>query len=254
MNCRRVQEIEQNYLSGELGVEDMRQIEQHLKSCRACAERLEGYQELLGRMFGSLEPVAPPAYLRQNLLAELSTLQPAQTRPWWKRFSPVRLQTGFNLVAAIALVTLLAALWMLNGQIAETNRQQVEVQQLADLTSSPDSRIWTMLQPDVPFDTNAPRARMYVRPKSTFYFVTATNLAPLAAGQTYRVWYESAQTVVHYVGPLRPDGVGQATLKIQDPEGTALAAVRCFVTAELATNPADQPTGQLLLVWQRPGS
>jgi hypothetical protein len=249
MNCERVAEIEDSYLLGELDIEEMEHVERHLKTCTDCAQRLNGHEELLGRMFASLTPVAPAPQNRTAVLERVQIKTPKPLPPARRQISGGWRVIYGTLAAALVLGLSIWAL-ALNIQLQDANSRQAELQSLLNLTSSPDSRVWLMTPPDVPFDQAAPRARMYVKPGNDEYLVTAINFKPAPAGQVYRVWYDHNQKT-EYAGWLQLDNKGQASLKVKGTTESADEITRCFITLEKAGSPANQPGSQPLLLWKK---
>lgn len=247
MKCQKVSELEDSYLLGDLGKEGMEQVEHHLRECSSCSQRLSGHEELLGQVFAALEPLEPPARVRSSVLQTVAGSPPAviQRRRWTFGLGPV-----YGAVAAALIVALSIWLLVLSGQLREAQARQVEAQQLLKLTSAPDSWVWTMTQPGVPFNPAAPRARMYARPDYNFYLVTVTNLQSAQQDETYRMWYVH-DTQVEFGGEVRPDATGQAILKVSDPEQTAPRISSCFITLEKSNTPPSKPTSQPLVKWER---
>jgi len=254
MNCDEVADLEENYLLGDLKGEEMRDFERHLKACISCAKRLSGYEEVLGLMFSSLKPVAPASHVRKAVLDRVGDLPQGpvvaldRRRPlknswggWGRILSPV---------AAVLIIGLTAATVFLSFQLQQARTEQAQVQQVLDLTSSPRSWVWPLTQPDVPFDSTAPRARMYARPDSDLYLLTATQLQPLPEGQVYRAWY-ILNTTVDYLGDFQPDQSGNAVLQVPNQDHRAADITGCFITREKAGSPPDQPSGPKFLAWKR---
>lgn len=253
MNCNEVAAVEESYLLGDLKGEEMKEIERHLKACLNCAKRLSGYEEMLGQMFGSLKPVTPAPHLRKAVLNQVARL-PQEPVKLDSRRHPFRRVFGFGRilspVAAVLVVGLALTSLFFGWQLQETQARQAATQQVLDLTSSPASWIWPLTQPGVPFDATAPRARMYARPDSDLYLLTATQLKPAPNGQVYRAWYTVGQTV-EYLGDLQPDQGGNAVLKVANPDHRAASITGCFITRELAGSPPDQPNGPQFLAWKK---
>lgn len=257
MNCNEVADLEENYLLGNLKGEEMKDFERHLKACVNCAKRLSGYEEVLGLMFSSLKPAAPSPHIRKAVLDQVDglpqgpvvTLERPPRKLIWGRF-------GHNFgrilspVAAVLVVGLTVATVFLSIQLQQVKTEQAQMQQVLDLTSSPGSWIWPLTEPDVPFDAAAPRARMYARPDSDIYLLTATQLQPLPEGQVYRAWY-TLNTTVDYLGDVKPDFNGNAILQVKDPGHRAADITGCFITREKAGTPPDQPTGPKFLAWKK---
>ena len=257
MNCDKVADLEEEYLLGNLKVEEMKEFERHLKACVSCAKRLSGYEEVLGMMFGSLKPVAPSPRVRQAVLDQVEdlpqgpviTLEPKSRKTIWGRFGN-NFGRILSPVAAVLVVGLTVATVFLSIQLQQVKNEQAQMQQVLDLASSPGSWIWPLTQPDVPFDASAPRARMYARPDSDLYLLTATQLQPPPEGQVYRAWYILNSTV-DYLGDIKPDSNGNATLEVWNPDHRAADITGCFITREKAGSPPNQPIGPKFLAWKK---
>lgn len=254
MNCDEVADLEENYLLGDMKGEEMREFERHLKACQNCAKRLSGYEEVLGVMFSSLKPVAPAPHLRKAILDRVDDL-PQNPVVTLDRRRPFKTSWGgwgriLSPVAAVLVVGLTVATVFLSFQLQQVRTEQAQMQQVLDLTSSPGTLIWPLTQPDVPFDPNAPRARMYARPDSNLYLLTATQLQPPPTGQVYRAWY-TINTTVDYLGDVQPDQNGNAFLKVSNSDHRAAEITGCFITREKAGSPPDQPSGPRFLSWKR---
>ncbi len=254
MNCDEVAGLEENYLLGDLKGEEMREFERHLKACLICAKRLSGYQEVLGLMFGAIKPVAPAPHVRNAVLERVDDLPQSPVVTLERRRPSKNTWSGWGRVlspvAAMLVVGLTVATVFLSFQLQQVKTEQAQMQQVLDLTSSPGSWIWPLTQPDVPFDATAPRARMYARPDSSLYLLTATQLQPPPEGQVYRAWYIMNATV-DYLGDVQPDQKGNAFLQVPTTGHQAAYITGCFITKEKAGSPPDQPTGPKFLAWKK---
>jgi hypothetical protein len=250
MKCEKVVEIEDSYLLGELEGEQMNQIEQHLKECSSCRQRLQGYEELLGQMFKSIAPLEPPADIREAVIAHANqtTKKEKSKRNLW----PSRSGFARVLGAGIAAYTLalLAFSLILFLQVQDLNKRQEQNQKVLELTSLPDTLIWLMTPGDGPFNPAAPRARMYARQASDIYLVTAINLTPAPAGKAYQMWYVIGDRI-EAGGVISLDERGTASLIINDPDRNALKITSCYITLEDNTLISPQPTSPPLLSWKK---
>jgi hypothetical protein len=254
MNCYEVAELEESYLLGQLKGEEMNHLERHLKACLSCAKKLSGYQEVLGIMFSSLKPAVPAAHLRQAVLNQVAQVaqEPISLDSRRKPFRRVMGGIGRVLspVAAVMVIGLTMSTLFLGWQLQEINARQAQLQEVVDLAASPVSLVWPLTEPGVPFNPAAPRARMYARPDSDLYLLTATQLKPAPQGQVYRAWYTIDKTV-DYLGDLEPDQGGNAVLKVSSPDHRAANITACFITKEKAGSPIDQPSGPQFLAWNK---
>ncbi|NWJ46396.1 MAG: anti-sigma factor [Chloroflexi bacterium] len=252
MRCERVFEIEDGYLLGKLAKEDMSQVEQHLNKCLSCRQRIKGYEELLGQMFEAVVPVNPPIELRTAILAHAngdSKPEKNQKKQWNWNFFPGYSPVFGSVVAAFMLI--LAALSaLLFTQVQDLNKHMEQSQRLQALTSSPDTMIWSMTQPNVPYNSNAPRARMYARPSMDIYLVTAINIVPAPDGKIYKFWYDIGDTL-EFGGNLNIDESGTASILINDQNKDALNITSCFITLENFNAALNAPTTAPLLIWKK---
>ncbi len=250
MKCEKVAEIEDSYLLGELEGSKMNQIEQHLKECASCRQRIHGYEELLGQMFKSVAPLEPPSDIRDAVIAHANQTAKKEKSnrnlwPFRSGFAPV-LGAG---IAAYSLA-LLAFSVILFLQVQDLNKQQEQSQKVLELTSMPDTLIWLMTPGDGPFNPTAPRARMYARQASEIYLVTAINITPAPSGKAYKMWYVIGDQI-ESGGVISLDGRGTASLIINDPDRNALKITSCYITLEDNILNSPQPTSPPLLSWKK---
>ncbi len=259
MNCEYIAEVEESYLLREMEAAEMEQIERHLKQCPRCARRLAGYEELLGRMLVSLQPVTPPSAIRPALMAEVAGLPaplqlknkaPVQQPPPLRARRSWKFRLAYNLAASLLLLALAGLSLFTSSELQTVNARQVEAQKLLELTTSPDSWIWAMTQPDKPFTPTAPRARMYARASSDLYLITATNLPPPPPGYYYKAWYNHDDRL-EFAGGLSPVGEGSYTLKVNDPTRSGAAITGCFINVEAKESSLSQPTAPPFLQWNK---
>ncbi|HEX2910877.1 MAG TPA: anti-sigma factor [Chloroflexia bacterium] len=260
MKCERVAEIEESYLLGELEETEMGEVERHLKNCLRCAQRIAGYEDLLGRMFVALEPVTPAPSIRKAVLAEaqvhpnnpqpisLPHKLPVRRAAWSSGlFSPV-----FGAVAAALVLALAAWSIFLYTRLQDTSARPDVDGRLVDVAAAPDTLIWDMSSPNNKgsYNPNAPRARMYAKPGNDLYLLTATKMQPAPTGKVYVAWY-AVNDKVERGGTLTPDASGNASLQIEDDQYQAGAITGCFITVEAADGNPLQPTAPPILEWKR---
>ncbi len=267
MTCEDINDIEEDYLNGVLsGTPEEERVTRHLKSCADCRKKLWAYQELLGRLFASLEPVPPPPYIKTALLDKLNPsaasgeTQPVPTQPGSRPVRPdqphlrrkwLRWPVLTQAVTVALVIGLGLWVFMLNLELQTTRLLQSQSQQLLTLAAAPDSAIWEMRTGQA-YDPTAPRARMYVQSDTNFYLVTASNFQPAPVGQVYMVWYvQSAQ--VQSGGKFIPNGKGQVDLKIVRPDlNTARAEITaCFITLEKINGSTEQPNNPPIVRWNK---
>ena len=69
MTCDRVRELASGYVLGALDTEEMLDVADHLDSCRLGHPEVDDFGGVLPYLAASLEPVEPPAWLRESVIA-----------------------------------------------------------------------------------------------------------------------------------------------------------------------------------------
>ena len=257
VDCQKVLQLEESYLLGELEEGEMRDIHLHLKQCLSCEKQVGSQQELLGRLFAGVTPVAPPARARSSLMSQVrgSKLTHARQklnapkRPFLKPFLGLGFARAYGAVASLLLIVAIG--WGINTQshLQELSASRTQDRQLLGLTAASDNIVWVMQQPGQNFKPGAPSAKMYVRPGGDFYYVTAAHLIAAPNGQGYRVWYNLGG-ITEFGGDLPLDAAGNAYLKITDPTHSGTKVEECFITLEKLNSPPVAPLGAPLLEWK----
>jgi hypothetical protein len=269
IDCTVVNELEESYLLGLLNETEMKQIKLHLSNCGSCRQRLTSYEEVLGQLFSVIQPTPPPLQVRTALMARVAQEQASSTAKvkvqatdkakfpknnigrGWSIF-PTQKNTWvvFNGLAAVCLLIAVSWLALINSQL---QTQTQTMQQTLDLSSSPESRVWTMLPTEnlayVAARGPIPSAKMYVRPGSSLYLVTANHMPPLATSQVYRVWYKQDGTT-EFGANLNLDANGNAWLQLNEAALKPTHIDTCFITVETASQPPSTPVIPPFLIWQ----
>ena len=69
MTCDRVRELASGYVLGALDTDEMLDVADHLDSCRLGHPEIDEFGGVLPYLAASLEPVEPPAWLRESVIA-----------------------------------------------------------------------------------------------------------------------------------------------------------------------------------------
>lgn len=149
------------YALGALDGEELRDFERHLaRGCAECEERLDDCRETLARAAASLEPVAPPARVKADLLRRISAESKARRFTWsW----PI----GIGALAAAGLVLVLS--W----QLIDTQKKLEEAQNKLGVLASEEAQHKEVME----FLSN-PQVRI----------VSLTAVPPNSAGKGQLMW------------------------------------------------------------------
>ena len=129
MRCHEVRLAADAYLDAELGVIDTRAVQEHLEGCEACRATIESEATLHALLAADALREAPPARLRERILAHVGASMPRGRLRGFRRWAPVlHLLLGSGVAAALLLgiaallasrpVTTDAVAWHLDGERA----------------------------------------------------------------------------------------------------------------------------------------
>lgn len=119
MKCNRVLRLLSRYLDQELGVIELRQLEEHLKGCEECQTELSALRAD-EQVLTSLQVPEIPVFLAGKVMAEVRAGARVRQVPFWARALP--LAAGVVMVAAGAWFgTLLGREFAGNGGTGSEN-------------------------------------------------------------------------------------------------------------------------------------
>jgi hypothetical protein len=105
MTCDRVRELASGYVLGALDTEEMLDVADHLDSCRLGHPEVDEFGGVLPYLAASLEPVEPPTWLRESVIAAAEADLVARRRvgkPSERRFvEPAAIPTAIQSASAI---------------------------------------------------------------------------------------------------------------------------------------------------------
>jgi anti-sigma-K factor RskA len=248
------------YAVGALTSEEAERIKRHLAECPACREELQAFEEAASHIAMAVEPQAPPARLKQQLLARLESAPsvaepPVPASPITESLitesslparTPVRTREAAReqrtrgawfwvpafATACLAIVSL--GLWRedraLFRELREQERLTAEMQTNAQVLERARALINTLTDANALHVTLAaagakpqPEAKAVYSSQQHSLVLLAGNLNPLPAHKTYELWLlpaSGAQPVP--AGTFEPDARGSATLVLsQFADGAA---------------------------------
>ncbi len=223
-------------------------FETHLADCTTCRAALRSYREAVDALALAAPDAAPPAALRDRVLAEAGRVRPLRRRwpaaPW--------------LLAAAALVVALGV--TIAGARDRGRWRAMLVAARAELAVR-DSTLAALLSPDVHVVSlavtgGAPRVRVFWNHERQAFVVTAFDLPAAGPGRTYQLWALARDRAPVSMGVFNTDGSGRATLVLPaDAAVQALGTVEgCALTEEPAGgSPGPTETPRLLGTWRHAG-
>jgi len=250
------------YALGALDETERASFEEHLASCDMCAAEVRELADVAGLLARAAPSVAPPASLRDRILADARRVRPISSapvavstqpapvaaRPKETTVAPGRRLWGSVVPWLAAAAAVVFAVYL--GQRARTDRaaRATAEQALAsarvtlDSTGSAlarrDSLIQLLVSPDVQAVTvsgsgPAPSAKYFLDRRAQRIIIAASSLPPAAQGRTYQLWgIETGKPPVS-LGTFNTDSSGRALASVAVPAGLRIA-----VTAV-----TDEPSG-----------
>jgi anti-sigma-K factor RskA len=269
------------YALGALEAEEVRALEEHLRTCADCAALVAEWSDTTAALALSAQAVEPPTELRARILESIRSIpqnsggkltgggevksdsaQPevASNVIQMPKDARRRLQAPvwFGAIAAsiaiIALATSLFVVWKrLNRLQYEIERERANAENLArELTAEREMREM-LTAPGVRMTelagmgaTPAASAKLAVDPQTGKAMLFAYNLPPAPAGKAYQLWYISDIKNPVPGAVFDTDARGRAVLRDQVPEAGRGASVFA-VTLEPAGG-VHAPTGDKYLL------
>ena len=261
------------YALGALDEEERASFEAHLATCDVCASEVRELREVAGLLATAAPHAAPPAGLRDRILADARKVRPIgtvatdsagapasrsrPTVPGDGRGTPGAAQATRRrtilpwLAAAAAAVGAIVLGLQYRGERDARLAAQQELSSLRiamDSTSAAlvgrDSLIASLVSPDVQAVSvtgagPAPSAKYFFDRRASRIVIAASALPPAAPGRTYQLWgIETGRPPVS-LGTFNSDAAGRALATMAVPAGLRVAVTA--VTDEPAGG-SPQPT------------
>jgi hypothetical protein len=255
--------------AGALPDGEAEELRRHLATgCPQCAAELAGASAAAALLPLSLDPVTPPAGLKDRLMRRID--ESKRTAASVPDTLAVRLFRLFVPAAVAAGITLVATHFYMNRRVndarsqADAYRRQafsarelvVQIQsKLDDRTDELQRKtsLVAMLQsPDVRFVDLAPTdlqkgavARLVWDQPGRKWAVLVSGMKPAAAGQTYEIWFVTKAGAKVRAGLFDVDAGGSASVEVAVPPN--LGPLQLLAVTNEKAGGVDQPQGQFQL-------
>jgi anti-sigma-K factor RskA len=255
------EEIFDEYVLGALEGEEKQAVEQHVKSCPECSQKLERARARLALLALASPPATPSPAVKERLMRQIASQRTGPVP------APVRRHTGFwgwggpiLAVAAVVLAVLTGLLanrnrhlnqrvWALEAeQRQELARQRQQAEGMARaraildvLTSSDTLKVALISAPA----HVAPEGTAFYNPQKGLVFYAA-DLTRLPSDQTYQLWLVPTQGKPISAGIFKTDLHGNGEVLLP-PLPRGVSAKAFAVTIE-PSGGEPQPTGRKVLI------
>jgi anti-sigma-K factor RskA len=204
------------YALDAVSLEEHEAFEQHLHTCSACREELEGLQATAARL-GAAAAAAPSAELRDRVMDAIA--RTPQERPRvatvipgpWRRWAPRLLAAA----AVLAVVTSLGAFLVERGRVQDLTSQQAAVSAVLAANDAEDQAL--------ELDGGA-RLRVVSSQSLGQAVVVSADMPAAGDDKDYEIWSVGDEGP-ESVGLMEPDTDGDAKVQLLDglDDATALA-------------------------------
>jgi anti-sigma-K factor RskA len=189
------------YVLGALDPAERHEIDTHLREgCSYCSEKLQQATPVVAAMAAMVEPVQPPARLREKVLAIAA---PASHKPVGWKYAAIAL-------AAACVILGIFALWAgtrnvyLRQQLAAARTDLRELRAAVSFMSRGDTRT-------VEFGggENVPRGRVFVSRTGGVVFI-GSRLPSLASNRAFELWVVPSRGAPRPAGVFTADAFGES--------------------------------------------
>ena len=275
MTCDRVREVAAGFVLGALDQDEMIAVSDHLDTCSRPHPEVDDFGGVLPYIAESLEPVEPPAWLRESIIAaakadlvarrrlgkpsERRVAEPAEipvsTTAQVQRPTPVAEVIPFartrvsrrrqamawtmRVAAAAAIVALAANTYVLQGELGKARELQSQADTMNYVLTQHDTRTAQM----VAMDGSKTSGLAALRPTGNIV-VKLHGLAATKGDQVYAVWLRSDTTGLAKVGSFTADDSGEGYLDVTNVPTSANLWI--FICRE-PNNGVTKPTGPMVV-------
>jgi hypothetical protein len=271
MTCDRVRELASGFVLGALDASEMIAVSDHLDSCSKPHPELEDFGGVLPYLAESLDPVEPPAWLRESVIAAAKADLTSRHRvgmplalPAVAAAAPTALDQvtapaagvvsihtarssrrrraltwATRIAAAAAVVVLAGYALVLQGDLDKAKKVQADNAKLNYMWAQPD----TLKAVLTASDGSGASGMAALRPTGSI-IVNLYGLAPTKGDEVYMVWLTPDNATPIKVGSLTVDDLGNGTLVVDNvPTSSSLWLFVCREPNGKVT----RPTGPTVL-------
>lgn len=280
-NHERFKELIPIYTLGALDGDELREVEEHLKSgCGVCGELLQGQEQITSLIPYSVMTPSPSPRVKDRLFKKIKSSQEVGKRAnvsnFWERFQPMWLRLGGAVALALLILFLVTNLSLRNrlqNQQLEVSRlqnqatQQIEnieslktslanreaemtnlkeqitrQTQVTQLLENPDVVVINMV--GLKSDLKA-HGRVLWDTKQNKAFFHVLNLPAIPSGKTYQLWV-IADSTPKSAGIFKVNEKGDNFMKLESLPGPT--TLKAFAVTLEPDGGVPQPTGEMYLL------
>jgi anti-sigma-K factor RskA len=244
LTCSDAAELAPAFVLGALEVAESDAVRRHLAECPELHAEMAEFHSVVPALFEAVEPVAPPAGLKQRILAAAAAdlearspaaapaapSRPAAPRPAdaarkaWDVGSLFRRPIWAAVAVAAALAAVALGAWnvQLRDQIAGLEAYRTGVVEVLDQAAQPGAQLAVLTDPS---GAGGPSGLAALAADGSLALVMR-DLAPTSGSQVYEAWLIGADKVPVAIGDFTVGGSGSASFITTNPavgEGVVVA-------------------------------
>jgi anti-sigma-K factor RskA len=239
------------YALGALDGDELREMEEHLKSgCTLCKEMLKENEEVLSSILYSAPTTSPSPRVKKRLFEKIKATkkeEPYITSSW------VRLQVIWLKPAGLIALALLILLFISNLSLRNRlKEQEIEINNLKNQVARQNEILEFFRNPNVviinlltPQPNLKSRGRILWDRKHNKALFYGLNLPSVPSGKTYQLWVIADHTPVN-MGIFKVDEKGNSIMKLESlPEPSKIQKFAVTLEPE---GGVPLPTGEIFLI------
>jgi anti-sigma-K factor RskA len=225
---------------GAATADETRAMSVHVAGCDSCRRARDQYAEAVTGLVYSLDPVAPPADLRERIVDTLTPVRQFKVRPWWLATAATLFlalwgwrEVGIR-VAREQVITQQAEI---RGLTEERDRLAAQNEKLASL-AAPETRTLALAGQEM---SPAASARVFLDPTRRRAIVFFHNLPSNPSDKSYQLWIiRGDQPNPQSAGVFDVAATGNATLSIDNLP--VLTEIKALAVTMERRGGAEQPS------------
>lgn len=234
------------------------EVRAHVAGCPECAADVRASQLVADTLAWSVDPVAPPAAIRQRVLSSVraGTPERVQTRgrwlPWLAAAATLVIAAGLGADGVRLRGRIQTLELQLRDAVAQVRAGQEQTQQARLVAANAERQLSVLAAPDVAHvdlkgQPSAPQASARaIWSRSRGLLLAVSNLPALPVGRTYQLWIISGGAAPISNGWIfKTDSTGSVTTMFQTP--TTLPPPTAMAVSIEPDGGSPAPTGPITL-------
>lgn len=259
LTCQEVRDLAAGYVLDALEPDEREAVREHLRGCNQPHDEYAEMGGVVPYLAEAIEPVEPPASLKQRILAAAAADSDAAAtierpasppQPWTiptsgarpvipQRYRPAPLVWAGGIAAVLVIAVLGAATWLLQSELQAARQYEAGVASVLELAATEGSQV-AILSGEEP---TGPEGLAAIGADGRIA-VAMRDLAPTAGNEVYEAWVIAGDAAPVPMGGFRVDENGTGTLVTDGPAPPAGVVVA--ITREPAPG-ATSPTGPIVV-------